>query len=155
MPLTFTHPPADLTAQVKEHIFRVNPGLRYPHAIFTLDVQDAQRGRIPSFAGWRHYLGEMAIDVIGGEIIVLRGAVAQESLAALERLIVAYGSQEYAVRSLQAPALYFNGIWLHGDDDWVLPLKPTYDRYEQMVYKYDVIAGILQEIAEKEGMYSF
>ncbi len=59
--------------------------------------------------------------------------------------------RDHEIRFLDAMPVYFFALWLHGKtDDIIVPLPPTYSRYEAyQAYSESDIIKLLKECAER------
>lgn len=127
------------------------------HRVFAATIDDVRGGKL--LAGAREgAIGELLV----GERVAARegealheGPFAAATLDAIEGVAAEVArTVDYEVRLLRIPALYLAAVWLHGDDEVLIPLSPTppgvaaNEPYDEA----RLVAALLPLIPERESL---
>lgn len=113
-----------------------------PHPVYFVGLKDLAEGRLLSSAsliGWRYILleGEQTIGAATVKIgeddeqlqfsHISHGPFVQNTVEGIDRAenLPEVQSSEFELRLLDIPSLYVVSLWLHGNQDRLLPLPPT------------------------------
>lgn len=141
----------------------VRPGLAAPHQVFRLALRDVRRMRVSDDAhpiGWRFMVVDAsraygAVEVREADDPEMgymfshfnSGPFVASTLQALERL-EGMNQEPHDLRLLDVPALYVQALWLHGDADRYIPLRPAPDGIEPYrLYSAEEFASSLAALA--------
>jgi hypothetical protein len=113
-----------------------------PHPVYFVGLTDVAEGRLLSAAtltGWR-YLVLAGEEPIGAASVTVRaddenlqfshishGPFVRNTIEGISRAesLAEVQSNDYELRLLDIPGLYVVSLWLHGNDDRIIPLPPT------------------------------
>lgn len=159
-------PTAELQARRPASSDESGPGLETisPHVVYFVGLNDLAEGRMLAAArptSWRYMLldgdnvhsaAELAIDagevgwfshVDGGPFVAstVRGVAFAERLEVQEKA-------DYELRLLSIPSVYLVALWLHGTDDYLIPLDPAPGGLQpERAYTEPQIISLLSELA--------
>jgi hypothetical protein len=138
-----------------------------PHPQYTVTLDDLAQGKLLSAAvetGWSYPLfagdqpvGEVEIGPVSGKKEALAfkalhdspfSKAATDALQNAARLDVV-ANEDYELRFLKIPPVYFAGLWLHGpSDDFLVPLREPPGRLEpNTLYPEKEVVAVLQPLA--------
>jgi len=136
-----------------------------PHEVYFVGLRDLARGRLLAVArprGWRYIVLKddrplTAAELKGGGESVSfsnfnRGpfvASTVEGVGRAEALEVVR-EEDFELRVLEVPGLYFVALWLHGARQLIIPLPPTPEPFEPFgVYEEGAVIESLRGAAER------
>lgn len=155
MALKFAAPPPNITAAAAEHALafappddgRIRaaaaasanmPAIGAPHRVFVATLDDVRFNRLLANAkeaafGYLVIAGdrvlsaaELTAGAAGVAVHASSGPLASATLDAINDVAVNLArARDYEVRLLRVPAAYLIAVWLHGDDDVLIPLEPA------------------------------
>lgn len=138
-----------------------------PHPVHTLGLTDVVDGSGLDAAprtGWRYLLREGDGTPVSAEATAGGGDVPEEfshfnqgpfvasTVAAVPRAenLPEVRDHDYELRTLVIPALHTMALWLHGDDDLLLPLEPVPAGLDaDRTYRPDEFLGALRDRARQ------
>ena len=150
-----------------------SPGLAAaaPHLVYCLGLDDVVEGRFLAAAkatNWRYILLEgnnapaaagLAINdegEVGGFAYVDRGPFVESTgvATALAEGLESVQERDYELRLLSVPSLYLVALWLHGEDNLLLPLAPAPGGLESLQpYTEEQLFAALQELIERRTSF--
>jgi len=113
-----------------------------PHPVYFVGLTDVAEGRLLSAAiltGWR-YLVLAGEEPIGAANVMVKqddenlqfshishGPFVRNTIEGISRAasLTEVVNNDYELRLLDIPSLYVVSLWLHGDEDRIMPLAPT------------------------------
>ena len=137
-----------------------------PHKVYFVGLRDLAEGRLLSAAelkGWRYLIFEHDRPAVAAELKtntadelsfsnVNRGpfvASTVEGVNFAESLEIVQ-NEDFELRVLEVSALYLVSLWLHGQQDLLVPLNPTPEELQPLtVYYEDEIIERLRGPAQK------
>ena len=138
-----------------------------PHQIFFVGLSDIAEGRFLDAAravGWRYIIFDAEQPLAAAELKIgddegavefsniNRGPFAAstvEGVARAESLPVVRDN-DFELRVIEIPALYVVTLWLHGDQDIIIPLPPTRPELESLaLYGEEEVVGRLRKTAQE------
>jgi hypothetical protein len=130
---------------------------------YTITLKDVNAGKTLNAAtrsGTRYYVlssgkavAEVDVMSLNGSRVIgavhPRGIAARGAMRALNIAIQKYPDGEYELRVLVANEVLFIGLWLHGVQDFIIPIEPTATSSVSLYQSYTPEA--LFELFKKDG----
>jgi hypothetical protein len=144
-----------------------NLAVAVPHRVYFVGFDDVVAGRVFSAAqptGWRYLLldgdtARAAVEIIVNDDGAVEGFSHVDEGPFVESMVAgmtfaeefeASRRADYELRLLSVPSLYLVALWLHGDDDVLVPLAPTPGGLDtQHAYTEEEILSSLSDLIER------